>query len=163
MRIDEFLTESKNHPIIVVDVQPAYATKNNIDICRKIINFVNNQTGKVLMFVNAESDGMTNDTIQDIKFWWEEELGCYDEEFKWSRFEIIDKGYGFLRNWMDFGVDDAVIIKCIRELLHQRKYDTRELFGGDDSVKYRERMQEFLVMISQMILCVCLGTSIWQN
>ena len=79
MRASEFLTEGLNYPVIVVDVQPEYCGMNNV--CQKVVDFVTKQTGPVLMFVNAERDGMTDDTIDDVAYWWEEAAGLeYDEE-----------------------------------------------------------------------------------
>ena len=94
-------------------MQPEYATfGDNAEKCKDIIQFVNNQTGPVLMFVNAEDMGLTADTVQDIKDYWdeticpEEDSEYYDEEtdeyianedcptINWNRFAIVDKGFG---------------------------------------------------------------------
>lgn len=148
MRANEFLTEGRNHPVIVVDVQPEYSGMNDGDesaVFPQIINFVNNQTGPVLMFVNAEDQGMTGDTVQGVVEYWndtvcpEEERYSYDEEtdeytenpncptINWNRFQIVDKGYGYLRAWMDYGIEPAVIIATIREMYAQKVNDTRDL------------------------------------
>ena len=142
------LNEGLAHPIIVVDVQPEYSGMNDGDessVFPQIINFVNKQTGPVLMFVNAEDQGMSGDTIQDIKQYWddticpEEERYTHDEEtddyienpncpkINWQRFAIADKGYGYFRSWMDHGIEPATIIATIRELYQQKKNDSREL------------------------------------
>lgn len=144
MKISEILSEGKNHPIIVVDVQPEYSgiyDGSENPIFEDIINFVNNQTGPVLMFVNAEKDGYTNDTINDIKEYWNDTI-CpyvYDEEtddyventdcpkINWNRFTIVDKGYGWFRTWMDDGVSENVIIKVIRKLYQMKLHDARQL------------------------------------
>lgn len=124
MRVNELITESKSHPVIVVDVQPAYASFSP-KICDKIIQFVCSQTGSVLMYVNAEQDGLTDDSIPTIKEYWEESF--YDSEIDWSRFTIIDKGYGYFRSFMDQGVSDHLIIKLIRTLYSRKLNDSREL------------------------------------
>ena len=148
MKISEILREGKNHPIIVVDVQPEYSGMNDGDensIFVDIIKFVNNSTGPVLMYVNADDTGITNDTISHIKQYWEDTI-CpqddryvYDEDteeyiekhdcprINWNRFTIVDKGYGYLRSWMDSDIEPANIIAAIRELYQQRKSDTRDL------------------------------------
>jgi hypothetical protein len=69
-------------------------------VFEEIMQFVNNQTGHVLMFVNAEDQGMTGDTVQDIKVYWEDTIRGeewdpeeYDEApIDWNRFQIVDKG-----------------------------------------------------------------------
>lgn len=133
MRIKELISEGLTHPVIVVDVQPEYCGSNVV--CQRVVNFVNKQTGPVLMFVNAEDMGMTGDTIESIRTWWEEmagaeydeESGTYSEAVNWGRFTIVDKGYGYLRSWMDHGIEPSVIIATIREMYAQKVNDSRDL------------------------------------
>lgn len=132
MRATEFLIEGRNHPVICVDVQPEYCGDDSI--CEKIIKFVAvQQTGPVLMFVNAEEQGLTGDTITGVREYWEDTVreitNNYDNEqpIDWRRFQIVDKGYGYFRSWMDSGIDPAVIIAAVRELYLQKKSDSREL------------------------------------
>lgn len=140
------LNEGLAHPVIVVDVQPEYnggpwppANPKFI----QIMNFVQKQTGPVLFFVNAEDQGLSGDSIQQIQQFWDETLGTEGEEgedengdyyynepkspIDWRRFEIVDKGYGYLRSWMDHGIEPATIIATIRELYQQKTSDSREL------------------------------------
>ena len=128
------LTEGLSHPCIVVDVQPEYAnySKNNYNVCLDIINFVNKQTGPVLMFVNAEYTGLSNDTIQDIQYFWEEH--GFNEQ-KWRRVKIVDKGYGHFRSLMDKQVPEYILIKVIRRLYHEKLNDVRELFDKHDDLE----------------------------
>ena len=141
MRSKEFINEGLNHPVICVDVQPEYDNPLN----EKIIDFVVKQTGPVLFFVNAEDQGLSGDTIRSIKEYWneavcpEEERYTHDEEndeyvenpncptINWQRFQVVDKGYGYLRSWMDHGIEPATIIATIRELYAQKLSDSREL------------------------------------
>ena len=148
MKAIEFLTEGTAHPVIVVDVQPEYSGINDgaeNSVFPEIVNFVNNQTGPVLMFVNAEDQGLSGDSVAGIKQYWndtvcpEEERYDYDEvndeyneragcpTVNWRRFTIVDKGYGYLRSWMDNDIEPAIIIATIREMYAQKVYDTREL------------------------------------
>ena len=127
MRVQEIIIEGRAHPVIVVDVQPEYSGMNDGDensVFTDIINFVNQQTGPVLMFVNAEDQGLSGDTIQSIKEYWDDS-GFAPEN--WRRVQIADKGYGYLRSWMDHGIEPAVIIATIRELYQQRESDSRAL------------------------------------
>ena len=147
MRANEFLTEGKGHPVIVVDVQPAYDNDVNEDI----IEFVNNQTGPVLMFVNAEETGITEDTMQDVQQYWDDKICGYESEedlyeedeygdyvekecdgMDWNRVELVDKGYGYLREAMDNDVPDNMMIKVIREMYQQKVTDSRSLFNEDE-------------------------------
>jgi hypothetical protein len=137
MRAQEFLTEGRAHPVIVVDVQPEYCEPGINDgsehpICVDIIRFVTKQTGPVLMFVNAEDQGQTADTVADVKLYWEDTMrelaNDYENEqpIDWSRFQIVDKGYGYFRSWMDQGVSPAAIIRVIRAMYLNRISDSRE-------------------------------------
>lgn len=166
MRVSEFITEGRAHPVIVVDVQPEYCGVYDGDedsVCVNIIKFVTNQTGPVLMFVNAEQQGgwsNTGDTVQSIQQYWDETVGDSGEEswdendeyhytppsspIDWRRFEIVDKGYGYFRSWMDRGTSSAAIIKTIRAMYQQRVSDSRDLFGGELSDDYDAKMRELI-------------------
>lgn len=133
------ISEGRKHkPIIVVDVQPAYSGIFDGDenpIFEDIIKFVNSSTGPVLMFVNAEQDGLTTDTIEDIKVYWED----YGFNRSWNDIKIVDKGYGYLRSWMDQGVKPSSIQKAIRIMYQQRINDSREIVEDmDDSLASEE-------------------------
>lgn len=141
MKIRDIITEGLGYPVICVDVQPAYDNPVN----QKIINFVTKQTGPVLFFVNAQDTGTTDDHLSDIAQYWEERAPGYQPEeegedengeyyykeaqgaINWSRFQVVDKGYGYFRAWMDHGIEESTIIATIRELYRQRVNDTREL------------------------------------
>ena len=136
MKIQEIITESTNTPIIVVDVQPAYSGEahgpHRLDMVDGLARFLSKHNGKVLMLVNAEQDGFTDDNIrQDIIPWWQdiflENRVPTDAMHSW---EWFDKGYGFLRAWMTC-VDESTIIKTIREMYSQGVTDSRELFDED--------------------------------
>lgn len=120
------LESSNNTPIIVVDIQPAYEEANPA-LFRQAVKFVCERKGKVLMFVNAEKDMYTSDTLSEILYWWQEKAEEFDLEIDWDRFELFDKGYGYLRNWMDDGVAEDAIIATIRELYRQRLSDSQDL------------------------------------
>ncbi len=124
------LDEGKNTSSIVVDIQPSYEENNygesNFGIFQNAAKFLNRQKGPILMFVNADETGMTDDSISNIKLYWQETLGFTN----WGNVIINDKGYGYLRGWMDEKVPDAVIIKAIRLMYQQKVTDSRDLFGG---------------------------------
>jgi hypothetical protein len=136
----EIITETRSRPCIVVDVQPAYSGIHDGDenpVFTEIINFVvNQQTGPVLMMVNAAESGLTDDTVPDVKIYWEDTVRGQDYDFaadsdepavNWNRFTIVDKGYGYFRSWMDQGVADAIMIRVIRALYQARVNDSRDL------------------------------------
>ena len=143
MKIAE-LTESLNTPCIVVDVQPEYSGMNDgreDPVFEDIIQFVNKQTGAVLMFVNAEDQGLSGDTVQDVRLYWEDR--GFDPR-NWQRVTIVDKGYGAMRAWMDAGIDARSIIKTIRVMYAQKVNDSRQLFGGEHDPQYEQNMKDLL-------------------
>ena len=148
------LKEGKNTSVIVVDVQPEYSGMMDGDenpVFEQIIRFVNNQTGPVLMFVNAEDQGMTGDTVQDVILYWEDTIRGEDTDpetnphpINWNRFQIVDKGYGYLRSWMDNNISAKTIIKTIRLMYQNRVNDSRELFGGEENDDYAVNFEQFI-------------------
>jgi len=170
MRANEFLIEGRTHPVICVDVQPAYDRsfeegRGYAPKLLEIMEFVQGQTGQVLMFVNAEETGITEDDMQDIQRYWEDALcGFEDEEdrydydmdtdevvpkecdteMNWSNVTMVDKGYGYFRAWMDSGVPESMIIKVIREMYQQKVTDSRMLFDGEDDNDYVDNMNKLM-------------------
>lgn len=143
MRYQQLVQESRSRSTIVVDVQPAYCTMNSQHhrICSRIIEFVNRQTGPVLMLCNAEDQGLTADTRSDIREFWHEH--GFDDN-NWSRVTVIDKGYGYLRSWMDRDVPNQTIIRTIRTMYQQGVTDSRDLYDGESSSSYEQQMLEHL-------------------
>ena len=133
MRFHE-LTEGTKHPCIVVDVQPEYCGIHDGDessVCVDVIKFISQRAGPVLMFVNAEDQGLSGDTVNSIKQYWDEtamEQGL--PPINWRNITIVDKGYGYFRSWMDTGISPATIIRVIRLLYQNKLTDSRDLFGG---------------------------------
>ena len=132
MKIKELINEGRNYPIIVVDVQPAYADYAP-EICQRIVEFAGiQQTGPVLMFVNADVTGITDDTLNSIMDYWDEIADLNNSSINWKRFTFNDKGYGYLRSWMDAGIEEYIIIKTIRLMYQQGVYDSADLNISED-------------------------------
>lgn len=122
-----FLAETNSTPIVAVDIQPTYSgiyDGEENPIFQAAIEFVNKSSGKVLMLVNAEDQGLTSDTVQDIKTYWED---CGFDHNNWARVKVYDKGYGYLRAWMDGGISEATIIRVIRYMYQKKVSDSRDL------------------------------------
>jgi len=147
MRFQE-LTEGRNTPCIIVDIQPAYDGQYMTFDKQALGDFLKKQKGPNLMFVNADETGMTEDNVEhEIVPWWDEEILGLDENDEpdysfWDRTRIEDKGYGYLRGWMDMGVESSIIIKTIREMYQQKVNDSRELFPDEEDYSYA--MEQFL-------------------
>ena len=136
MKSNEFITEQGliegiKHPCIVVDVQPEYCgihDGNESPVCVDVIKFISQRAGPVLMFVNAEDQGLSGDTVSNIKQYWDDTVEELDlQPINWRNITIVDKGYGYFRSWMDHGIELSTIIATIREMYQQKVTDSREL------------------------------------
>jgi hypothetical protein len=143
------LQEGTAIPCIVVDVQPSYTASPSVpehmmhNWNNQLMDFLNNQNSPILMFVNAQDHGLTNDTISSIKQFWEQ--NGFDPD-NWNRVQINDKGYGYFRSWMDSGIPDSLLIKTIREMYQYRHTDSRDLFDDENySTEYGELMSAYLL------------------
>jgi hypothetical protein len=125
MNIREIIVEARYSSTIVVDVQPAYS--RFIKFTPELMQFLNTQK-RILMLVNSDEEGYTNDSITDIKEYWESNGFA-----NWNAVKLIDKGYGYLRSWMDQGIPENIIIKTIREMYQQRVNDSRVLFQHNEN------------------------------
>jgi len=123
MKFKEYLIESRRD-IILVDFQPAYSTSYGYkDAFTSAINELNkNNFGKALIFFNGEDLGL--DSKQDVINHYVE-YGLNEDIV--HRLSFRDKGYGFLRDWMDTKVDESIIIKTIRYLLLNKLSDARDI------------------------------------
>lgn len=124
MYIKELL-EGRNHPIIVVDVQPAY--RRDMNKFREIMRFVATQTGPVLMFINAEAGEEDDESPETVKWFWDHVLEKENKKMDWNRVTIVDKGYGYFRGLMDAGVNPKIIIALIRYMYQKRVYSSSQL------------------------------------
>ena len=121
MRLQQYLNEKRKNNIIVCDVQPIYKSYIRFNIY-KFMEFLNNGLKILLLFNGPDTIGgdSKNKIINEYY-----EYGLNEnkfEDFKW-----VDKGYGFLRSWMDSGISDRDIIKSIRFLLSNKVYDSRDI------------------------------------
>jgi hypothetical protein len=124
MRIQEILTEARYSSTIVVDVQPTYSW--TINFAPELMNFLNTQK-RILMLTNGDQSGMTSDSKGSVIEYWQ------DNGFmNWDAITYFDKGYGYLRNWMDLGVSENTIIRTIREMYTQRVGVSEELFKNSE-------------------------------
>jgi len=118
MRLDEL----NYRPLVVVDVQPAY--KSYCDhIVQPLMKYINRYRGPILMLVNAEESGVSDDHKDDIIYYWIEN-GL--NEKKLDYLNITDKGFGFLRAWMDLTTEEN-IIKIGQFMISRNLTDNREI------------------------------------
>jgi hypothetical protein len=119
----EDLFETGNRPVIVVDVQPAYSNACN-HIVEPLVEFLNGHNGKILYFINGDDSGLSDDNQYTVM----EYLSEYGlDSDKMHQIQWHDKGYGWLRAWMDSGVQDSTIIRTLRYMYMHRINDSRDL------------------------------------
>lgn len=136
MKYTDILLETKSTPVVVVDIQPAYHEylKNHINVVHTM-DFLNQQAGNILMLINADETGLTDDSKEScIDYWIDNGM----EDATLNRCQIVDKGYGYLRPLMDARVSKRAIIAVVREMYNHKVTDSRDLPQG----KLREILGE---------------------
>ena len=139
MRARDFIIEAQRNRVILVDFQPAYATFDPSQYdpaLSNAIEYINKRNPQVLAFYNGMDVG-----IEDTK----EEVYEHYVDFGMNpnaNIEFREKGYGFLRSWMDSDVPPGAIIRTIREMNRQGVNDSRDLFPDEDDYEYA--MEQFL-------------------
>jgi 3-polyprenyl-4-hydroxybenzoate decarboxylase len=116
----QILTERISSNILVVDVQRAYEPYCK-RVAGKIMDLLNNSTGKVLILYNGETANETEDDVIEYMV-----RNGLDEDLAYT-LPKIQKEYGFFRNWMDQGVSDKTIIAAIRFLVQHKEIETFEM------------------------------------
>lgn len=121
IKLKALLKEARSTPVIIVDIQPSY-DKWCGHLMPRLCEFLNNQTGKVLILFNGE-DLDLDSKEQVIEYYLDYGL----EESKIPQIQWKEKMYGYFRDLMDSNVEPRVIIKVIREMVLKRIGDSREL------------------------------------
>jgi hypothetical protein len=141
MRAYEFITESTNTNLIIVDVQPEYASHSD-HILPGVQKMIERSNGQVAIIYNDFGGGDTAEdvyqylaglSIDDDGYDYDEETDDYVPreltllQQKLQQAQYIQKEYGFLRSYMDQGISDAVIIEIMREMALHKVSDSCEL------------------------------------
>jgi hypothetical protein len=161
MRAKEFLSESSNTNLLIIDVQPEYHNYSK-RILPGIQRMIEQSNGRVVIVFNDFGGGDTPEQVFNYLAGHDEDYDGYvydDEtddyipaeqsplETKLQNAQFIQKEYGFLRGWMDNGVADKIIIEVIRAMYQQRVYDSRDL----DPESLSEDAQDILENMSDSI------------
>ena len=121
MKLKRFITESRNQKVISVDIQPEYHKHISFNLY-KYFDWLSNQRDILYFYNGVETVG--RDTENDVMmFMMEHEF----PEEKIDNVEFVDKGYAFFRGWMDYGVDDDIIVKVVKHMISKRTYDSRDI------------------------------------
>jgi hypothetical protein len=125
MRLLRHLNEARGKNVIIVDVQEAYRKYIHFDMY-DFCSFLN-KSGNILCLYNGEELGFGDQNAEVVDFYIENGL----DEQRIDDIQFIDKGYGFLRGWMDYGVDDDTIIKTLKYMKKKSVWDSRDLEEDD--------------------------------
>ena len=119
------LTEANRNSVILVDFQPAYQSAPGYDdAIEEACEYINQKNPPfITCFFNGEDVGI-EDTVQEVA-WHYIEHGL-DEDIA-RRVKYREKTYAFLRNWMDTGVDNSVIIRVLRHMVMNNMNDSRDM------------------------------------
>ena len=154
MKVSELLLEANRNKIILVDFQPAYlngeyghdeALENTIESLNKM------NPAEILVFFNGEDVGI-EDTEHDVRYMFEK-YGL--DESLIQRMTMREKGYAWLRNWMDNDVPPAIIIAVVRYMVQNKVYDSRdiepetmvEIIGQDKYTEYEDAIEGDMISI----------------
>ena len=142
----ELITEARGNSLILVDFQPAYQQGTDdygyVTAIEQAISYINKKQPDVTAFFNGEDVGI-EDTKEEV-MWHYIEHGLNEDLT--HLFTFKEKSYAWLRQWMDEGVDHAMIIKVIRYLVMNDLNDSREVedeawlkLVGEDFEYYDDR------------------------
>jgi hypothetical protein len=108
--------------LVVVDVQPCYRDFIHFNVYQ-FAEFINSYDD-VLVFFNGEDICANSlDEIEDMY----DEMGVDIDNVT-----FVEKGSGFLRNWMDIGIDHDVIAEAVRYMTEKGYNDSRQLIQLED-------------------------------
>lgn len=105
--------------LLVVDVQPAYAFSADC-VATSVTAQINSAKSPVICWVGK---GVTEDTENDVReYLWKN--GATRKAL--GRATFVEKDYGWLRSWMDYGVDEEDILTVLSNMLKTSRRDTSE-------------------------------------
>ncbi len=105
---ESLIQESSSEPLIVVDIQPAHANYITFDL-DEYVEYINSYTGDIYYVFNGEELGYEG--VGELTDWLYD-IGINEEAI--DNFTFIEKSYGFIRDAMDRGVDQAEIISILK-------------------------------------------------
>lgn len=116
--------------LIVCDVQPMYEDFIHFNLngfCSSLNNY-----NEVLVLYNGP-ETCESDSEYDIQSWYLKH--GFDEDNICS-LTFIDKGYAYLRGWMDNDIEDDLIITVLQVMIAADIWDSRDLDSLPKEVRY---------------------------
>ncbi|MDO8414835.1 MAG: hypothetical protein Q7S87_01340 [Agitococcus sp.] len=110
-------------PLMVIDVQPAYASAFGLHYVKSIIEEMRKSRHRKIVVVSVDEE-FSGDSMEDIQVFWARH-GMTKALF--NRVQFVEKTYGFFRGWMDCGIRDDEIVNTARELRCHQNWDSRNM------------------------------------
>ena len=122
MKIKE-LFETQRDKVILIDFQPAYSSASGYKkAISNVIKYINDKDVEVICLFNGSD--VTHDDKNDVIYHFFK-YGL--QEDKIDNFIFHEKTYGFLRDWMDIGVERSTIIRVLRYMLLHKINDVEDI------------------------------------
>ena len=110
--------------IVVVDVQPMYHGSAS-GVASRIAQYLRGRKFKqVIWYFVADTFGIGDDSRESVQ---EYLLDAGVHPNRIAHIQFIPKDYGFLRGWMDNGVDEDLIKEALRVMKRHEVFDSRSL------------------------------------
>lgn len=152
------ILESSNTNLLVIDVQPEYDFA-----CRKILpgvqKIIQSSNGGIFIVYNDFGGGDSPSDVYNYLLGQEPDDDYYDDEEynqyndqkpvnqplmkNLQRAKYMQKEFGFLRSWMDQGINDSTIIEVIRKMVNEKVYDSRDIDYESLSEKSKQDLNDF--------------------
>lgn len=141
MKSKDFIIESTNTNLLIIDVQPEYD-----NWCKQLIpgvtKMIEQSNGRVVIVYNDFGGGDSADNVYHYLAGHDEDYDGYDYdeetddyvaavptnlETKLQSAEYMQKEFGFLRTMIDQNINDAIIIEILRTMYMHKVNDSRDL------------------------------------
>lgn len=125
MKLTELLLEANRNNIILVDFQPVYESDDfhYRDALTNTVNSLNKMNpSNIVAFYNGED--LSDDTKESVR---EHYIDYGLDESIADRIKYREKVYAWLRNFMDSGMPEAMIITIVRYMVTNKINDSRDI------------------------------------
>lgn len=133
--------------LIVVDIQPEYAKCFGYNLWVETVKKIKKAKRVCFYYVdfNCESPSFRNEDSEEytgiVNYLYE--AGLSDRMYE--KITFVPKTYGFLRNQMDVGIDDDLIVKQLKLMLKHKVSDSYQLF--DNYTHYESGVKRQLTLL----------------
>lgn len=118
-----------NKNLIVIDIQPEYSKYIPEWLWKATCDKVNSASNVCWYYVDFNCEYVYFDNQNSEEYWMLiDKISQYLPESKLEEIQFIPKTYGFLRNQMDHGIADDLIIKQLKLMMQMNVNDSRDIW-----------------------------------